>query len=125
MRSEEVKDVLTPLYDALEKHCHTGDMDKAAEFYHIDGVMVEKGKTVAYGKAQIRDALVKLWEQTGPQKFIKFNEKYEGCDDYLILSCDSTMDSAKRGKETARLVQIWKKDYGKWTIFHEEFEVKK
>lgn len=44
--------MLTPLYDAFEKHCLTGDMDKAAEFYHIDGVMVEKGKSVAYGKAR-------------------------------------------------------------------------
>ncbi|KAK6725517.1 hypothetical protein RB195_004066 [Necator americanus] len=125
MRSEDVKEVLKPLYEAYEKHCHSGDIDKCVEFYHADGVMVEKGKGAVYGKSYIRDALVKLWEQTGPQKFTKFNEKYEGCDDFLILTCDNTMDSVKRGKETAKIVQIWKKDHGKWTIYHEECDVKK
>ncbi|KHJ87854.1 hypothetical protein OESDEN_12363 [Oesophagostomum dentatum] len=87
--------------------------------------MVDKGKTAAYGKPHIRDFLMKLWEQTGPQKFTKFNEKYEGCDDYLVLTCDNTMESSKRGKETAKMTQIWKKDHGKWLIYHEECDVKK
>ncbi|KAK6050029.1 hypothetical protein COOONC_12466 [Cooperia oncophora] len=143
MLSAEVKETLAPRYDALEKHCQTGDMEKAAEFYHSDGVMIEKGVSVAYGRAQIKNAMQKLWDQTGPQKFTasttieiipccdhtigfhnKFNEKYEGCEDFLILTCESTMSSVKRGSETAKVVHIWKKDQGKWTIYHEEYEVK-
>ncbi|PIO77691.1 hypothetical protein TELCIR_00178 [Teladorsagia circumcincta] len=100
-------------------------MEKVAEFYHGDGVMIEKGVSVAYGRAQIKNALQKQWDQTGPQKFTKFNEKYEGCENFLILTCESTMNSVKRGSETAKVVHIWSKDQGKWTIYHEEYEVKK
>ncbi|XGW06306.1 hypothetical protein V3C99_016539 [Haemonchus contortus] len=125
MLSAEVKDVLTARYDAMEKHCQTGDIEKVAEFYHTDGVMIERGVSAAYGRAQIKNALQKHWDQTGPQKFTKSNEKYEGCEDFLILTCDSTLSSVKRGTETAKVVQIWKKDQGKWTIYHEEYEVKK
>ncbi|XGW06307.1 hypothetical protein V3C99_016539, partial [Haemonchus contortus] len=65
----EVKDVLTARYDAMEKHCQTGDIEKVAEFYHTDGVMIERGVSAAYGRAQIKNALQKHWDQTGPQKF--------------------------------------------------------
>ncbi|VDP62313.1 unnamed protein product [Heligmosomoides polygyrus] len=42
------------------------------------------------------------------------------------MTCDSTMNSAKTGSATANVIQIWKKDHdGKWTIYHEEYEVKK
>ncbi|VDK49361.1 unnamed protein product, partial [Cylicostephanus goldi] len=83
-----VKAILTPLYDTYEKHCQSGDIDKCVDFYHPDAVM--------------------FLSPTGEQRFVnvsiqKSNEKYEGGDDYLILTCDNTMESAKRGKETAKM----------------------
>ncbi|VDO60579.1 unnamed protein product [Haemonchus placei] len=139
---QEVKDVLTARYDAMEKHCQTGDIEKVAEFYHSDGVMIERGVSVAYGRAQaptdslalptpeeppiqLLKEVVDLMEINQPCPFEKSNEKYEGCEDFLILTCDSTLSSVKRGTETAKVIQIWKKDQGKWTIYHEEYEVKK
>lgn len=50
--NSEVKQLLDPLYDALEKHLHSGDMEKAVEAYHSDGVVVERGVSVAYGRAR-------------------------------------------------------------------------
>ncbi|VDL76460.1 unnamed protein product [Nippostrongylus brasiliensis] len=126
MKPAEVMEVLIARNDAIEKHLHSGDIGKAAEFYHEDAVLVLRGVSASYGKAQIRDALQKMWDQTGPQTFTKSNEKYEGCEDFLVLICDCTMHSAKRGAEPSKLTQIWRKDsHGAWVLYHEEIDATK
>ncbi|EYC19275.1 hypothetical protein Y032_0025g1286 [Ancylostoma ceylanicum] len=123
LKPKEAKAILKPLYDALENHYYKGEMEKSMDYIHTDAVVVNKGNGAQYGKKEIMEAFKKFTEEFGVSKFIRSNEVYCGCECCLCLSCDITLDSPKKGKQSAKAFHIWKKEDGKWKLYHDEYAI--
>uniref|UniRef100_A0A1I7WJ30 DUF4440 domain-containing protein n=1 Tax=Heterorhabditis bacteriophora TaxID=37862 RepID=A0A1I7WJ30_HETBA len=116
-----IEEILKPLYAEIDTLSQSGDVDKLLDIYHPQAVIVEKGKSATFGRAAINDLFKKLWELVGPHKIIKTNEIYQGSADYSIVHYDFEIASEK-GSKMGTMVQLWKKENGKWAIYHEEYE---
>ncbi|KAK6758846.1 hypothetical protein RB195_016212 [Necator americanus] len=122
-RFHEVKAILKPLYDAMEKHYYNGELEKSLDYFHTDAVVVSKGQEVQYGKKQIAEAFKKFTEEHGVVKFARSNENFCGAECCLCMSCDVTLDTPKKGKQKAKVFHIWRKEDGKWKLFHDEYQI--
>ncbi|CAJ0588847.1 unnamed protein product [Cylicocyclus nassatus] len=127
MKSKEAEAILKPMYDAMESTYDAGDLTKALnDYFHDDGVVVHKGVMVQYGKKSIIENFSKMAEEWGKVKFERKHQKYDGCDRLIFTTFDAVVDSEKKGKQKAKILQIFKKDDdGKWKLYHDEFEILK
>ncbi|VDL76461.1 unnamed protein product [Nippostrongylus brasiliensis] len=111
-----------PLYVKSEELSGSGHYEEMANFYHPEGVIVEKGKSVTMGRKEIGELFKKFFEEIGSHKFVRKNSVYQGTEDYLIVQSDFEVQSDK-GDHKGNFIHIWKKTDGSWLIFHEEFEM--
>ncbi|CAJ0588864.1 unnamed protein product [Cylicocyclus nassatus] len=124
MKSEEVKAILSPIYEQAIKDYYDGKLEKALnDTLHSNAVIVNKGVGAYYGKKAIMENFSKLVEEFGDVKFEKFNETFCGCECCLCTSYELKVDSPKKGKVKVTVSQIYKKDGDKWKNYHEEFEI--
>ncbi|WKY12938.1 hypothetical protein Q1695_004058 [Nippostrongylus brasiliensis] len=122
MQPKDVEAILQPFYAKSEELSESGHIEEAVDFYHPDGVIVEKGKNVTMGKKEIAELFKKFFEEFGSHKFVRKNSVYQGTDDYLIVQSDFEVQSDK-GVHKGNFIHIWKKTDGTWLIYHEEFEM--
>ncbi|CAJ0588865.1 unnamed protein product [Cylicocyclus nassatus] len=123
MKSEEVKAIINPIYEQAMKNYQAKNLEKAVEALHSNAVFVHKGVDVSYGKKSIIDKLKKLTEEYGEVKFEKVNQTFCGCECCLCTSYEWKVDSSKKGKVTATIFQIYKKEGDKWKNYHHEMEI--
>ncbi|CAJ0588846.1 unnamed protein product [Cylicocyclus nassatus] len=124
MKSEEVKAIISPIFEQAVKDYYAGNLEKAMnDTLHSNAVVVNKDVGAFYGKKAILENFAKMNEEFGQVKFEKVNDTYCGCECCLCTSFEFKVDSPKKGKVTAKVFQIYKKEDGKWKNYHEEFEL--
>ncbi|VDO28784.1 unnamed protein product [Heligmosomoides polygyrus] len=104
----------------MEECYSSGNVDKLIEFYHPDSVLLE-GRNTYSGAAGIKEVYKKYFDLYGPMKFEVSDEKYQGCEDYLMFNCKCSMASRGENIEKVKVISIWRKIDDKWLIYHEEY----
>nr|CDJ87444.1 Hypothetical protein CBG01374 [Haemonchus contortus] len=96
--ARDVEATLKPLYEKLNKYGLKRNYADVAKFYHSQGVLVKRNEHALYGRERTRDYMM-----------AEFN--------YQVLK-------TKEGPLTFKgeMIHIWKREDGKWRIYHEEYK---
>ncbi|KAK6048655.1 hypothetical protein COOONC_13840, partial [Cooperia oncophora] len=65
MANDQARHVLEPCLQEYVKTFNAGDFDRMADFYHKNSVMVEKDKSVLFGKKDIVASLLQMATDLG------------------------------------------------------------
>uniref|UniRef100_A0A7I4YJT5 DUF4440 domain-containing protein n=1 Tax=Haemonchus contortus TaxID=6289 RepID=A0A7I4YJT5_HAECO len=122
--ARDVEATLKPLYEKLNKYGLKKSYTDVAKFYHSQGVLVKRNEHVLYGREQIAERYKKLYERIGPHMFVLSNETYQGTRDYMMAEFNYQVLKTKEGPLTFKgeMIHIWKREDGKWRIYHEEYK---
>ncbi|XGW29512.1 hypothetical protein V3C99_008943 [Haemonchus contortus] len=125
--ARDVKTTLEPLYEKLDKYGQKLNYAAVAKFYHSQGVIVRRDESVKYGRKQIAEKYKELYERIGPHTFVLSNQTYQGTSDYMITDFDFEVLKTKEGPLIfkGKMTHIWKREDGKWRIYHEEYKLLK
>nr|CDJ85845.1 Hypothetical protein CBG09301 [Haemonchus contortus] len=97
--ARDVKATLKPLYEKLDKYGQKMNYSAVANFYHSQGVIVKRDENVIYGRERTRD--------------------------YMFAEFDFKVLKTKGGSLffEGEMIHIWKREDGKWRIYHEEYKL--
>ncbi|XGW26371.1 hypothetical protein V3C99_007188 [Haemonchus contortus] len=121
--NSETKTLLKPFFDEFNKALESQQVDKAADYYHPDAVLVHKGKNCWYGREGIKQELLKYEELMGKATTKLFDEAYQMTSDYIIVTANYETTTEKMGTIKGKFSQIWKKAGNSYSIYHDEFEM--
>uniref|UniRef100_A0A7I4YKV2 DUF4440 domain-containing protein n=1 Tax=Haemonchus contortus TaxID=6289 RepID=A0A7I4YKV2_HAECO len=123
--ARDVKATLKPLYEKLDKYGQKMNYSAVANFYHSQGVIVKRDENVIYGREQIAEKYRELYGRIGPHTFVLSNETYQGTRDYMFAEFDFKVLKTKGGSLffEGEMIHIWKREDGKWRIYHEEYKL--
>ncbi|KAK5971470.1 SnoaL domain-containing protein [Trichostrongylus colubriformis] len=119
--TEDVKAILEPRYESMEKYYLLGDMEKLMNFYHPDAMVIDNGINVAYTRNEIKMVFKKYFDKYGTVGFEISDAEYLGCDDHLVYHCKCLIPSSETNVEKVKITSIWKCCKGDWLIYYEEY----
>uniref|UniRef100_A0A8R1ILB2 DUF4440 domain-containing protein n=1 Tax=Caenorhabditis japonica TaxID=281687 RepID=A0A8R1ILB2_CAEJA len=102
---------------------NTSDWQKVENFYHVNSVMIEKGKSCVFGNTAIVDSFKEMGAEFGKFEVKVSNSRYEGVGDFVNIHTDFSFVTEKQGILSGKFTQIWKNEDGKYAILHDQFEI--
>ncbi|EGT34315.1 hypothetical protein CAEBREN_12616 [Caenorhabditis brenneri] len=120
---EHSESTLKPLLTHYIQSVDKMNWETVKGFFHPDAVVVLKGREATYGLETIIANKIKFAEMSGKSVTTLSNLKYEGSGNYLIVSGSLMAKTEKIGSLKGKFVQIWKKEDGRYLIFHDQFEI--
>ncbi|GMT04321.1 hypothetical protein PENTCL1PPCAC_26495, partial [Pristionchus entomophagus] len=116
----EAKAILKPIHAAYGENLSTGNMDAVGAFYAVDGVLVHKGKSCAYGRDQIKKDLAPF---AVPADTTISDEVYEATSDHIVYKAVFKTKVKSNGAEFGgKFEQIFRKEDDEWLCIYDEFE---
>ncbi|KAI6223820.1 hypothetical protein M3Y99_01422800 [Aphelenchoides fujianensis] len=119
LSNEQIESHLKALEAEQEKHLKAKNTDGLTACYHKDAVLIHKGHKASYGHAEIKAAF---------DGFVGTGLEFETKPKYAAASADGEY-LIRRGVFTMAgdsrefpFEQIYKKEGGKYLIYHDEFE---
>lgn len=123
MADGNTRRMLEPFVVDYVKCFNAGHFDRMADFYHKNAVMVEKDKSVLWGKKEIVGSLLQMATDLGETRMEISNSKYDGDGDFLNIQTDFVFHTEKGGDLIGSFLQIWRRDGDVFTIYHDEYEM--
>nr|CDJ94116.1 Hypothetical protein CBG13825 [Haemonchus contortus] len=123
MAADQVRRVLEPFVVDYVRTFNAGEFDRMEDFYHKNSVMVEKDKSVLWGKKDIVASLLQMATDLGKTRIELSNTKYDGAAEFPHVYTDFAFHTEKGGILNGRFLQIWRRDGNGYTIYHDEYEM--
>ncbi|CCD62901.1 DUF4440 domain-containing protein [Caenorhabditis elegans] len=121
----ELKKILAPYFAGFNQTTEVADAEGSMRFMHPQGVIVQKDKDSTFGKKALTDLFKRWYDFTGPYYFNRYDEKYSGGGDWIVV--EAKMELVKvEGKEVilrGEVMHIWKKENDEWLMFYEQYHV--
>lgn len=115
-KDEVVQNFCKRYMDAFEAQ----DAERVTECYDVDAAIVEIGKTVIYGRKNMREAL-KIFFANGPTHLKVDIKSSHMAGDFLVISGIYKSSNAQE-INTGEYTQILRKHEGRYLILHEEYK---
>ncbi|KAK6010040.1 hypothetical protein OSTOST_24972, partial [Ostertagia ostertagi] len=103
--ASEARRILEPLVLDYVRTFNAGDFDRMADFYHTNSVMVEKDKSVLYGKKDIVASLRQISTNLGVEEMEISNAKYDGVAEFPHIYTDFAFHTEKVRKYMHSIIQ--------------------
>uniref|UniRef100_A0A914YST7 SnoaL-like domain-containing protein n=1 Tax=Panagrolaimus superbus TaxID=310955 RepID=A0A914YST7_9BILA len=118
---KDAENLITKIQDDFYKKWSAGDAKGLAAFYHPDAVLIERGKSVAYGLEEIEKKYVEALKT--PMGFkLNFELTTPAADGEYIIHRGTFVFDAQPDKP-ALYAQIYKRSKdGQYLIIHDIFE---
>ncbi|CAI4231962.1 unnamed protein product [Auanema sp. JU1783] len=123
LTNEHAAAILKPFVDSYVETFNSGSFGKMEDFYDANSVMVEKDKSVLFGKKDIAKSLEQLATDCGKTVMKISNSKYEGVGDYINMFTDFEFHTEKAGVLKGSYIQIWRKVNDVYVIYHDEYQL--
>ncbi|VDL82983.1 unnamed protein product [Nippostrongylus brasiliensis] len=121
--NDHSRQILEPFVVEYVRTFNDGDFDRMVNFYHKNAVMIEKDKSVLWGKADIVASLLQMATECGKTRMEVTNSKYDGTADFINIQTDFSFHTEKNGVLRGSFLQIWRRDDTGFTIYHDEYEM--
>ncbi|CAE54899.2 DUF4440 domain-containing protein [Caenorhabditis elegans] len=123
LTNEQAESILAPLMKKYLDALNTSNWKQVENFYHVNSVMIEKGKSCMFGNQAIVDSFKGMGADFGKYEVQISNSRYEGVGDFVNIHTDFSFVTEKQGTLSGKFTQIWKKEDGKYAILHDQFEL--
>ncbi|PIC27494.1 hypothetical protein B9Z55_019732 [Caenorhabditis nigoni] len=121
----ELKKILAPYFEGFNRTTEIADAEGSMKFMHPQGVIVQKDTTSTFGKEALTDLFKRWYDFTGPYYFNRYDEKYSGGGDYIVVEAKMELEKVGGNEVFLRgdVMHIWKKEQDKWLMFYEQYHV--
>ncbi|CAP29263.1 Protein CBG09301 [Caenorhabditis briggsae] len=121
----ELKKILAPYFEGFNRTTEVADAEGSMKFMHPQGVIVQRDTTSIFGKEALTDLFKRWYDFTGPYYFNRYNEKYSGGGDYIVVEAKMELEKVGGNEVFLRgdVMHIWKKEQDKWLMFYEQYHV--
>ncbi|KAI6198188.1 hypothetical protein M3Y94_01315500 [Aphelenchoides besseyi] len=119
LSKEEIEQHLKTLEDEQGKHIKEKNLDALVECYHPHATLIHKGAKASYGRDEIRKHLEPFTQMDVEFKMTPIYSAATDDGNYLIRRLTYTLGDNPNANNVE---QIYKKEDGRYLIYHDEFE---